>query len=74
MKCLPNEPLMITSSPDNSLKVWIFDLPDGGGRLLRERSGHSAPPSVARYHGKDGQNIMSAGMTSQRRADCSALP
>ena len=61
MESLPNEPLMVTSSPDNSLKVWIFDLPDGGGRMLRERTGHNAPPSVAQYHGKDGKDVISAG-------------
>ena len=43
-------------------KVWIFDHPDGGGRLLRQRSGHSAPPTYVRYHGNDGKNILSAGM------------
>lgn len=39
MVCLPNEPLLITSSPDNTLKLWIFDLTDGGARLLRIREG-----------------------------------
>lgn len=37
MKCLMSEPLMVTNSADNSLKLWIFDLPDGGARLLRKR-------------------------------------
>ena len=42
--------------------MWIFDQPDGGARLLRERSGHSAPPNYIRYYGyKDGFNILSAG-------------
>lgn len=39
MVCLPSEPLMLTSSPDNKLKLWIFDMPDGGARLLRVREG-----------------------------------
>ena len=26
---------MITSSGDNTLKMWIFDMPDSGARLLR---------------------------------------
>ncbi|KAI8130595.1 WD repeat-containing protein 36 [Lucilia cuprina] len=30
--CLPNEPLILTTSPDNSMKLWIFDLSDGGAR------------------------------------------
>ena len=63
LKCLPSEPLMVSSSPDNSLRVWIFDLPDGGGRLLRHRAGHSAPPTQIAYHDNTGQNILSAGMT-----------
>lgn len=39
MVCLPNEPLMLTSSSDNTLKLWIFDMSDGGARLLRIREG-----------------------------------
>lgn len=39
MVCLPNEPLILTSSPDNTLKLWIFDMTDGGARLLRIREG-----------------------------------
>ena len=68
MQCLPNEPLMVTSSPDNSLKIWIFDQPDGGGRLLRERSGHASPPSFVRFHGNDGKHVLSAGQDSTVRA------
>ncbi|XP_064607186.1 WD repeat-containing protein 36-like [Liolophura sinensis] len=68
MKCLPCEPLMVTSSPDNSLKVWIFDLPDEGGRLLRQRAGHSAPPSKLCYYGDKGQTILSAGQDSTLRS------
>lgn len=48
MVCLPNEPLMLTSSPDNTLKLWIFDMTDGGARLLRIREGHSASPNYIR--------------------------
>ena len=48
VRCLPGEPLLVTSSPDNTLKQWIFDMPDGGGRLLRHREGHSAPPTRIR--------------------------
>jgi U3 small nucleolar RNA-associated protein 21 len=39
----------------------VFDQPDGGGRLLRERSGHSAPPTRVRFHGNNGQTVLSAG-------------
>ena len=39
------EPVLISSGgADNSLKMWIFDSENGSARVLRERSGHSAPP------------------------------
>ncbi|CAH1373221.1 unnamed protein product [Tenebrio molitor] len=67
MICLPNEPLVLTSSPDNTLKLWIFDMTDGGARLLRIREGHSAPPSYIRFHGANGHNILSAASDSTLR-------
>ncbi|KAK0097743.1 hypothetical protein PV326_014046 [Microctonus aethiopoides] len=67
IKCLPNEPLIVSSSPDNSLKLWIFDLADGGARLLRIREGHSEPPSFIRFYGEDGNNILSASGDSSLR-------
>ncbi|CAC5374475.1 UTP21 [Mytilus coruscus] len=68
MQCLPNEPLMVTNAADNSLKVWIFDQPDGGGRLLRQRSGHSAPPNKVQHYDNNGKNILSAGQDSTLRS------
>jgi len=68
LSCLPSEPLMVTSAADNSLKVWIFDLADGGARLLRIREGHSATPTLVRFYGSDGQNILSAGLDSTIRS------
>nr|CAD7427750.1 unnamed protein product [Timema monikensis] len=56
LKCLPNEPLLVTSSPDNSLKMWIFDMLDGGAR-----EGHTAPPTCIKFHGADGHNLLSTG-------------
>jgi len=67
MQMLPSEPLLITSSMDNTLKMWIFDMADGGARLLRFREGHSAPPSRIRFYGSQGQNILSAGQDSSMR-------
>ncbi|KAK5650664.1 hypothetical protein RI129_001693 [Pyrocoelia pectoralis] len=67
MICLPNEPLVVTSSSDNTLKLWIFDMSDGGARLLRIREGHSAPPSFIRFHGSNGHNILSAASDSTLR-------
>nr|ATG70826.1 WD-40 repeat family protein [Callitropsis vietnamensis] len=55
-----NEPVLMSSSTDNSIKMWIFDTSDGEARLLRFRSGHSAPPTCIRYYGK-GRHILSAG-------------
>lgn len=66
LQFLPAEPLMVTSSVDNSLKLWIFDLPDGGARLLRIREGHHAPPNYIKYH--DSSHILSAGSDGYLRA------
>ncbi|KAK7486461.1 hypothetical protein BaRGS_00022262 [Batillaria attramentaria] len=67
LQCLPNEPLMVTSAADNTLKVWIFDQPDGGARLLRMREGHAAPPNYLHHYGNNGQSILSAGQDSTLR-------
>ncbi|CAL7933946.1 unnamed protein product [Xylocopa violacea] len=67
LKYLPNEPLLVSSSPDNSLKLWIFDLADGAGRLLRIREGHSEPPTLIRFYGNEGINILTAGSDSSLR-------
>lgn len=67
LKCLPNEPLAVSSSPDNSLKLWIFDMTDGGARLLRIREGHAEPPTCIRFYGQDGKNILSSGGDSTLR-------
>jgi len=42
--------------------MWIFDQTDGGGRLLNQRAGHAEPPLKIRFHGADGQMILSAGL------------
>ncbi|KAF8772052.1 WD repeat-containing protein 36-like [Argiope bruennichi] len=68
LKFLPNEPLLITSSSDNSIKMWIFDLPDDGGRLLRLREGHSSSPTKVRFYDVNGKNILSAGRDSTLRS------
>ncbi|GBM39837.1 WD repeat-containing protein 36 [Araneus ventricosus] len=48
--------------------MWIFDLPDDGGRLLRPREGHSDPPTKVRFYGVNGKNILSAGRDSTLRS------
>ncbi|RZC75045.1 hypothetical protein C5167_050531 [Papaver somniferum] len=55
-----NEPVLMSSSVDNSIKMWIFDTTDGDPRLLRFRSGHSAPPRCVRFYA-NGRHILSAG-------------
>ncbi|KAJ4810553.1 Transducin family protein / WD-40 repeat family protein [Rhynchospora pubera] len=55
-----NEPVLLSSATDNSIKMWIFDNIDGEARLLRFRSGHSAPPLCIRFYG-NGRHILSAG-------------
>ncbi|KAL2230430.1 UNVERIFIED_CONTAM: WD repeat-containing protein 36 [Sesamum indicum] len=55
------EPVLMSSSADNSIKMWIFDTSEGDPpRLLRFRSGHSAPPLCIRFYA-NGRHILSAG-------------
>ncbi|NXS60277.1 WDR36 protein, partial [Brachypteracias leptosomus] len=61
MSFVPGEPLLITNGADNAIRVWIFDGPGGVGHVLRCRMGHSAPPTKIRYHGQNGEQILSAG-------------
>eukprot|EP00043_Microstomoeca_roanoka_P019431 m.218630 g.218630 ORF g.218630 m.218630 type:complete len:933 (-) comp16994_c1_seq1:59-2857(-) len=70
MQFLQSQPLLLTSSPDNSLKLWVFDTADGGARVLKSRQGHSAPPTKIRYYGKSGNDILSAGMDRSLRYVC----
>ncbi|QSL65323.1 hypothetical protein MERGE_002633 [Pneumocystis wakefieldiae] len=65
-------PPMMCSSNDNGdifiwdlskrriLNQWIFDSPDSIPRLLKHRSGHSAPPSIIRFYQDDSHFILSA--------------
>jgi U3 small nucleolar RNA-associated protein 21 len=46
---IPGEPILVSAgAEDNSLKVWIFDAPDGSARLLRSREAHRGPPTRLR--------------------------
>ncbi|XP_057214990.1 WD repeat-containing protein 36 isoform X2 [Triplophysa rosa] len=58
---LHSEPLLITNGADNAIRVWIFDVAGGDGRLLRHRMGHSAPPTMIRFHDQSSMHILSAG-------------
>jgi U3 small nucleolar RNA-associated protein 21 len=59
VKCWAGEPLVVTNSGDNT-EQWIFDMSDGGGRLLRHREGHRKPPGKIRYYGVSEYSISSA--------------
>ena len=50
----PGEPVLMSSAADNSIKHWIFDGAEDAGRLLRFRSGHSAPPTCILHYGQVG--------------------
>lgn len=57
---LAGEPVLLTSGADNALKMWLFDQPSGGARLLRSRSGHASAPTRVRFY-SDGITAASAG-------------
>ncbi|XP_050439383.1 WD repeat-containing protein 36 [Adelges cooleyi] len=67
LKSLPDELLVVTSSIDNSLKMWRFDNSDI--TLHKVRSGHWKPPTRIRYYG-DGDQILSAGGDSTLHSFC----
>lgn len=54
-----NEPLLVTSSSDNSIKIFVFDDTDGVGRQLYAREGHSKPPTFIRFYGSEDNQILS---------------
>eukprot|EP01135_Chromosphaera_perkinsii_P004142 Nk52_evm49s270 gene=Nk52_evmTU49s270 len=64
---LNSQPLLLTSSADNSLKLWIFDQADGAPRLLKSRSGHGLGPTRVRYYGTDGHSLLSCGIDKSLR-------
>ena len=57
---LQGEAVLLTTGADNAVKMWVFDQEDGTARLLRQRSGHSAPPTRVRYYSQD--TLLSAGL------------
>lgn len=60
-----NQPVLVTTAGDNSIKEWIIEGSDY--RLLRSRSGHSRPPSVLRFYGEEGESILSGGQDRSLR-------
>ncbi|POW02636.1 hypothetical protein PSHT_12028 [Puccinia striiformis] len=65
---LPGQPVVVTASGDNSIKMWLFETPTGLPRLLTDRSGHQQPPHLIRYYGSNGKTILSAGRDKTLRA------
>ncbi|GMF40092.1 unnamed protein product [Phytophthora fragariaefolia] len=62
LQFLANEPLLLSSGTDNSIKLWIFDHLNGGtARLLKSREGHHAPPTRIRYYGNNTLATMADG-------------
>ncbi|KAL4568093.1 hypothetical protein LXL04_023694 [Taraxacum kok-saghyz] len=59
-----NEPVLMSTSPDNSIKMWIFDTTDGDPRLLSSEV-VIVHPVVWFY--ANGRHVLSAG---QDRAFC----
>ncbi|KAK1216377.1 rRNA-processing protein utp21 [Marasmius sp. AFHP31] len=57
---VPGQPILISSGEDNSVKQWLFDSPTSAPRLLKFRSGHSAPPHLISYYGDDGKQLLTA--------------
>ncbi|OXG26744.1 U3 small nucleolar RNA-associated protein 21 [Cryptococcus neoformans Ze90-1] len=61
LQWVAGQPLLVSSSFDNSVKQWLCDSPTGMPRLLKLRGGHHAPPTCVRYYGEDGKQILTAG-------------
>lgn len=50
LEYLPGEPLLLsTGLVSNSIVLHVFDAPDHSGRILRQRKGHTSPPTLIRY-------------------------
>jgi hypothetical protein len=50
----------MSAGGDNCIKQWVFDAADNSARLLKFRSGHSAPPTCVAHYG-EGLRLLSAG-------------
>ncbi|KAL1735373.1 Utp21 specific WD40 associated putative domain-containing protein [Schizophyllum commune] len=61
LEWVPGQPLLISAGEDNSVKQWLFDAPTAAPRLLKSRTGHRAPPTLVRFYGEDGKQVLTAG-------------
>ncbi|KAL4566105.1 hypothetical protein LXL04_030215 [Taraxacum kok-saghyz] len=59
-----NEPVLMSTSADNSIKMWIFDTTDGDPRLLKFRSGHTAPLNCIKRRERSRSNTVALFLPS----------
>lgn len=64
---LPGQSVFLSSGQDNRLQMFAFDS-DGSVRLLRQRCGHSEPPTKVAFYNPDGSVILSAGSDKSFRS------
>ena len=65
-----SQPLLVTTSSDNSIKMWVFDGAGGTARLLKERSGHHGPPTIVKFYGSNYETVLSGGRDKSLRLFC----
>jgi U3 small nucleolar RNA-associated protein 21 len=71
---LPQEPLLLSSGlKSNRLMMHIFDNPNHSGRILRQRVGHTAPPSLIRYQFSSNGGILASMADGTDAASCQIL-
>jgi U3 small nucleolar RNA-associated protein 21 len=56
---LVGEPVLVSNGGDNTVKMWLCE--DNSARLLRERTGHSAPPSLVSFYSGGSNGGFGAG-------------
>lgn len=62
---VPQQPLLVTASGDNSIKEFLFESSEY--RLLRSRSGHYKPPTNLQFLGEDSRFLVSSGADKSLR-------
>ncbi|CAI4229608.1 unnamed protein product [Auanema sp. JU1783] len=69
---LPSEPIMISTSADNSIRTWVLDGMDGMPRQLNLLEGHSDPITALNFSNKE--EIVSASLDGSVRKSNVANP
>ncbi|KAL7517489.1 hypothetical protein ACHAWX_002406 [Stephanocyclus meneghinianus] len=76
LEYFPGEPLIIsTGFVSNSILMHVFDAPDHSGRILRQRKGHTSPPTLVRYlhPGAGGGGILANASDGTDASSCQIL-